>query len=217
MAIYGRAALGGGVLAGPVFVVLYTVEGKRRADYDPLRHPVSSLSVGPRGWVQRANFTVLGALYLGLARDLRRRSLDGVEGLIPPLVAAAAVGLFVSAAAETDPVSGYPPGSAARPVTPSRHGIVHDLGAIPVFLGIPVASLLSAARAYRLGNHRWAAWSTAAGGSALIALGLSAGAFDQRPSLVRHGGLFQRAAIVSCLGWLTTFSARMLRRSTRPS
>ena len=35
-----------GVIAGPLFVVAFLVEGATRAHYDPLRHPVSSLALG---------------------------------------------------------------------------------------------------------------------------------------------------------------------------
>jgi hypothetical protein len=90
-------------------------------------------------------------------------------------------------------VSGYPPPlSPARPAKPTRLGIVHDLGALPVYFGIPAASLLSSAHAYKLEDRRWSVWSIAAGGSALISLALSIAAFDQSLSLVRRGGLFQR-------------------------
>ncbi|MGH3184154.1 MAG: DUF998 domain-containing protein [Streptosporangiaceae bacterium] len=43
-----------GAAAGPLFVAVFVVEGARRAGYKPLRHPVSSLSLGPHGWVQVA-------------------------------------------------------------------------------------------------------------------------------------------------------------------
>jgi hypothetical protein len=57
-ATWTRGLLRCGQAAGPVFVVAFLLEGARREDYLPLRHPVSSLALGPRGWVQTANFTV---------------------------------------------------------------------------------------------------------------------------------------------------------------
>lgn len=36
----------------------------RRDGYRPLRHPVSSLALGPRGWIQAANFAMTGTLLL---------------------------------------------------------------------------------------------------------------------------------------------------------
>ena len=67
-----RSLLSCGVAAGPLFVLTALTEGATRADYHPLRHPVSSLALGPRGWVQVANFSVTGALYLGYAAGLWR-------------------------------------------------------------------------------------------------------------------------------------------------
>ena len=50
-----RGLLSCGAVAGPLFVSVFWIEGVRRPDYKPLRHPVSSLSLGPRGWVQAAS------------------------------------------------------------------------------------------------------------------------------------------------------------------
>jgi hypothetical protein len=50
------------MVAGPLFFLVFTVAGLVRPDYDPLRHPVSSLEFGPTGWVQALNFIVTGTL-----------------------------------------------------------------------------------------------------------------------------------------------------------
>jgi hypothetical protein len=47
-----------GMLAGPLFIVTSLIEGLARPDYNSLRHPVSSLALGPDGWIQVANFMV---------------------------------------------------------------------------------------------------------------------------------------------------------------
>ena len=94
-----RGLLWCGVAAGPLFLLTALAEGATRADYDPLRHPVSSLALGPLGWVQVANFLVAGALYLGYAVGLWRapRTVVGTRiGTI--LIGAAAVGLLGAAA-----------------------------------------------------------------------------------------------------------------------
>jgi hypothetical protein len=61
-----------GAIAGPLFVLVFLVEGATRANYDPLRLPVSSLELGPHGWTQSANFVVAGLLTLAFAVGLRR-------------------------------------------------------------------------------------------------------------------------------------------------
>src|SRR5512138_2037512 len=66
-AIWTRRLLRCGLAAGPVFVTAFVVEGAARDGYRPLRHPVSSLALGPGGWVQAANFAVTGTLFLAAA------------------------------------------------------------------------------------------------------------------------------------------------------
>ena len=66
-----RRLLRCGVWAGPVFAAMFLAEGAVRDGYRPLRHPVSSLALGPRGWIQTANFAVTGVLCLAGAAGLR--------------------------------------------------------------------------------------------------------------------------------------------------
>ena len=107
-----------GVVAGPLFVSVFTVVGARRAGYDWRRHAVSSLAVGREGRGQRANFMIVGGLYCVAARGLAR-SPSRVVGptVIPALVFAAGVGLIGSGLFVTDPVAGFPP--SALPPAPS--------------------------------------------------------------------------------------------------
>ena len=67
-----RRLLGCGLVAGPVFVSVFLAEGAARDGYRPLRHPVSSLALGPRAWVQAGNFVVTGTLFLAGAAGLSR-------------------------------------------------------------------------------------------------------------------------------------------------
>src|SRR5580765_7699403 len=64
--------LGCGLLAGPLFVLSFWLQGLVRPDYDPLRHPVSSLAIGSAGWVQSLTFLVCGALTVAFAVGLWR-------------------------------------------------------------------------------------------------------------------------------------------------
>ena len=67
-----KTLLACGAIAGLLFVLVFLLEGATRADYDPLRHPVSSLALGDYGWVQSANFVVAGLLTLAFSVGLRR-------------------------------------------------------------------------------------------------------------------------------------------------
>jgi Protein of unknown function (DUF998) len=211
-----RSLLCGAIAAGPLFVTVFVAEGARRPDYNPLRHPVSSLSLGPRGWVQVANFAVTGTLYLAGAAGLSHTE-DPVLGgrLGPALFAATGFGLLGSAAFTTDPISGYPPGTPDALTEQTTRMTVHGIVALPIFLGIPAAAFVSARRFQRLGTRAWGLYSAATGGSMLAAMGLAGAGFNQAPTLVNLAGLFQRAAIVTGFAWLTALSARALRRPAR--
>ena len=74
-----RGLLRCGLAAGPVFVAVFLVEGTVRDGYRPLRHPVSSLALGSRGWIQAGSSAVAGTLFLAGAAGLARVG-DPVSG-----------------------------------------------------------------------------------------------------------------------------------------
>src|SRR5262249_58722408 len=61
-----------GALAGPLFIVVYTIQDLTRPGFNPLRDQVSQLALSGGGWVQAANFFVTGVLVLALAAGLRQ-------------------------------------------------------------------------------------------------------------------------------------------------
>jgi len=209
-----RGLLGCGVAAGPVFVGVFLVEGAVRDGYRPLRHPVSSLALGPRGWIQTANFAVAGTLLLAGAAGLARADDRVASGrAAPALVGAAGAGLIGSAIFTTDPVSGYPPGTPDALTRPSRAGTTHNLAAVPVFAGLPAAALASGWRSWRAGQHRFGIYSAGTAVTMLTTMALAGAGFGQSPRLVGLAGLFQRASIITGFAWLTTLAARTLRQA----
>ena len=214
-AIWTRRLLRCGLAAGPVFVTAFLAEGAARDGYRPLRHPVSSLALGPGGWVQAANFAVTGILVLAAAAGLSRAD-DPATGTRagPALIGAAGAGLIGSAIFPTDPVSGYPPGTPGLPRPPSRAGTVHNLAAIPVFLGLPAAAAGASWRSLRTGQRGWGLYCAGTAITMPAAMALAAAGFGQSSRLARLGGLFQRASIVTGFAWLTAQSARALQHVT---
>jgi hypothetical protein len=213
-----RAQVTCGVLAGPLFITAFTAIGAKRPGYDWRRDPVSSLGIGEQGWPQCANFGLAGVLYLLGASGLRQCPRPSVGArAVPALVAAAGVGLIGSGLFITDPIGDFPPVTPGEygprssiPPEPARTraGKLHNLFAIPVFAGLPVAALVTATGAARSGNARWAGYS-ACSGLAMVASFLAFGAAFGRES--RHagkGGVFQRISIASGFGWLTALSLR---------
>ncbi len=202
-----------GALAGPLFVSVFLIEGARRPDYKPLRHPVSSLSLGPQGWVQVANFAATGVLYVAGAAGLARSPGQAAgRRIAAAALGATGLGLLGSAVFRTDPVSGYPPGTHDAPAQTTATGTMHTVAGLPIFLGIPTAAFACAWRFHRSGTPGWAAYSAATGASMLAAMGLAGSGFSQDPRLVNYAGLFQRTAIVTGFSWLTALSRARLRR-----
>ena len=208
-----------GVVAGPVFVGTFTLLGASRAGYDWQRHAVSSLAAGRKGWAQRANFMLVGGLYCVAARSLPQSSRRAVgPTMVPALMFAAGTGLIGSGLFVTDPVAGFPPeehgAGASRSVAnvaPTRGGALHNLCAIPIFFGIPVAALLSAGSAVRWREDRWAGYCVGSALGMAGAFALFGAAFGGAPTLAPYGGLFQRLSIATGFGWLSALSMRAFR------
>jgi hypothetical protein len=206
-----RGLLFCGLAAGPVFITTFLVEGATRDEYRPSRHPVSSLALGPRGRIQTANFAVAGTLVLAGAAGLERAGDPALSTRAGrALIGAAGAGLIGAAVFATDPVSGYPPGTPDALTQPSRTGLMHNLAAVPVFLGLPAAAVTSSRRSARTGHRRFARYGAATATTMLATTVLAGAGFDQSPRLVNLAGLFQRASIVTGFGWLTALSAQAL-------
>jgi Protein of unknown function (DUF998) len=218
--IAGRQAWTGGLLrcgvvAGPAFVAVFVLEGAVREGYRPLRHPVSSLALGPRGWIQTTNFAVAGTLFLAGAAGLARAGDPVASGrAASALVGAAGAGLIGAAVFTTDPVSGYPPGTPDALSEPSRAGRAHNLAAVPVFVGLPAAALACGWRSWRVGQYQFGLYSAGTAVTMLTTMVLAGAGFGQSPGLVNLAGLFQRASIITGFAWLTTLSERALRRAS---
>ena len=180
-----RALLYCGLAAGPVFVATFLADGGTRDGYRPSRHPVSSLALGPRGWVQAANFAVTGTLVLAGAAGLGRAAdppLSSRAGRA--LIGAAGAGLIGAAVFPTDPVSGYPPGTPDALTQPSRTGVLHNLAAVPVFLGLPAAAFTCSAQSARTGHRRFGRYCAATATTMLATTALAGAGFNQSPRLV---------------------------------
>jgi hypothetical membrane protein len=210
--VKAKTLLACGAIAGPLFVVVFLVEGVTRAYYDPLRHPVSSLAFGDSGWTQRANFLVTSLLVLAFAVGLRRelRPLGG-STWGPLLVGACAVGLLGAGIFVADPMNGYPPGTPDERLDYSTHGVLHDLFSTLVFLGLPVACFVFGSWFAARGKRGWATYSVFTGVVFLGAFILSSAGFGQAERLVDLAGLFQRVTLIVGFGWLTLLAVCFLR------
>jgi hypothetical membrane protein len=198
-----RALSACGAVAGPLFVIAFLVEGATRPGYDPLRHPISVLALGPHGWIQTASFIVSGLLTLafvaGLLRLPRVRQKVGAV-----LVGLWGVGLLGAGAFAADPVSGYPPGTPAFPEELSATGALHSLSAVLAFAGLVAACFTLATGAGR----RWAAYSVLTAVAVLATFVVAGAGFTQTEGLVEVAGLWQRVSVILAWAWIAVLAAR---------
>jgi Protein of unknown function (DUF998) len=200
-----------GLIAGPLFVGSVLVQGATREGYSPLRHPVSSLSLGPRGWMQVANFAVAGGLYLCFAVGLSRTLGSQIRTRVGPmLLGVGAVGMLGAAAFRTDPVGGYPLGTPTVPANATTLGALHDLFSVPTFLCVPAAALAFGNAFLRHSERGWAIYSAASGFGMLASFALASGGFHQKQGLAPIAGALQRVSAIIGVAWLTGLAARAL-------
>jgi len=213
-----RLLLTGGVVGPILFVVVFTILGAIRTGYDPMRQFVSLLMLSDGGWIQVASFVVSGTLIAGSAIGLRRVLTPGPGCRLAPIgVGLAGLGLVVAGIFPTDPLQGYPPGTPpGLPLVPSWHAVLHLVGALLFFGGLPFASIVIARRFISAGSVGWAIYSAGSGiGMFLInaATGASPGTVGMVPDIA---GLLQRISIVLGLSWLALLSLHFIRELNLP-
>lgn len=207
------AFLWAGVVAPPIFTVIYLVDGATRAGYDPMRHQVSLLSLGDRGWLQTLSFLVAGGLLVVFAIALRAWLESGTgERAVPGGIAVAGAGLLLAGIFPTQPLFGYPPGTPegmATTVEPASY--VHVGAALLAFFGLAVAALAMALRLWRADSKSWALASAAAGVVVIVAFGASGGGPSGELVFPTTAGLIQRIALSAGLGWVLAVAVYALR------
>src|SRR5687767_9892236 len=81
-----RTLLGCGMLAGPLYLLVYFAQAFARAGFDITRHPASVLSNGDLGWIQITSFFVTGLLLIAGALGMRRALHPGRAGTWGPIL-----------------------------------------------------------------------------------------------------------------------------------
>lgn len=210
-----RLLLACGLIGPLLFIIVFLIEGVTRADYNPLRYPVSSLSIGDLGWIQAANFLMVGLLLFAFALGLRRilrNSRGGTWG--PLLIGLASIGLFGAGIFTTDPIFGYPSSAPLVLAQYTTHGHLHDTFSLLLFAGLPAVCFVFCRRFATLGERGWAVYSLLAGLAMLATFVLAAIGFDQNPSLVNFAGVFQRLSIIIGFTWIALLAFRLISKKS---
>lgn len=198
-----------GMVAPALFVLVFTVEGRLRAGYDPRSMYISALSLGPRGWIQMANFIVLGLLLFLFTRSLADE-FKGIKsahsGIILMTITA---GLFlISGPFVMDP-TGTPTSQS------TVHGLIHGIAGGIVFL---LMAIIPYTFLYTFKNDpRWRSmygW-TLASAIFLTVTCIFFTVTSKSPALqvTFDGwfGLIQRIALVPFMIWVFFIAWKMLR------
>lgn len=197
-----------GVGAAVVFVAILLIEGALRPGYDPIYHTGSELELGERGWIQRANFLLMGVGVFAFAVGVQRTLNTVVDAV---LLAIFGFGLIVAGVFVPDPLRGYPP--AAHPETPAeltwQHQIHHAIGGPVAFLALSGACLTLAGRL--AGAWRLYAVLTAAAGLALTIW--TALAYQKDAA---NTGLVQRGLILVYWSWIVLLGIHLITNPPQP-
>lgn len=118
---------------------------------------ISELSLGPRGWVQVANFVIVGALFLIFAWCVKAEFRDGKGSRFGPiLLIVIGLGFFLSGPAVMDPVT-------TPPDQMTLSGTLHAIFGAIVFTLIPIVCWIFSRR-FRI-DPKWRSlygWTLAA-------------------------------------------------------
>lgn len=190
-----------GMAAALVFVAVFLIEGALRPGYDPTYHTVSQLSVGDRGWIQIANFLLMGMAMFAFAVGVNR-TLNTAVGAV--LLAIFGLGAIASGVFVTDPMRGYPPGAPTETAAEvTWHHKLHDAVAPPMFLAIFGACLTLAGRL----DGPWRLYTVL---TAIVGLALTIGTALAYQRDAANTGLIQRALLLVYWSWIVLLGIRLL-------
>jgi len=195
---------------GPVqFFLVLLVEGAVRPGYRPLRDTISELSLGPRGWIQTANFLVFGLLFIVFARGVKASVNDSrATRLGATLLSTIGVGVLGCGLFRAEP---WPPSSM------SPTGVLHLACAIILVFGfLPVATGVMA-HAFAA-DARWRSLGRATRLTSFLTLALLVGGLalmnppGQPPRIGNvYAGLLQRIDVAVFLAWQIGVARRIAK------
>jgi hypothetical membrane protein len=207
-----KVLLAAGVAGCLLFIVVFLIEGALRPGYDPMKHPVSSLSIGESGWIQRANFIISGGLILVFSLGLRfLLNPDRIPAKGPFIFLLSAIGLIGAGIFTTDPVYGYPEDMPLFTAQFTTRGHLHDLFSLLFFVNIPVACFVFRRRFILMNKMRLASYSKLTAIVMLLFFVLAGAGFKQTPGLMEVAGLLQRLSIILGLVWVAVLGIYLIK------
>lgn len=210
-----NALLTAGMLAGPLYVLLWAVQAVVREGYDPTRHDLSLLSNGDLGWVQITSFILTGAIVIAGAIGMRR-ALRGGKGRTwaPILLALYGIGLIGAGIFVADPMNGFPLGTAdGAPVNPTTSGLMHIVTGAFGFLGLIAACFVMARRFAAEKARKWQIFSIITGVVFFAGFAGIASSAQQAGDTLRVMTLMFTGAVLLAWAWLTAVSYKYITKA----
>ena len=126
-----------GIVAPPLFAAVVLAQDLLRPEFDPARRFISELAIGPLGWIQIANFLVLGAAIATFARTVAVEcSGTGATHAVSTMLSVIGISVFASGVFVPDP--------ATAPIDElTWHGIVHLIFGLTLFSVMPICCYLA--------------------------------------------------------------------------
>ncbi len=211
----GLVSCGG--IGALLFTVVYLIEGVTRPGYDAWLQPISSLSLGPGGWVQQVSFVVFGTLTLLSAVGWYQLLLARREVLLFPLLQGISGLCLIGAGLFSLDPSGYPPGATPDPST--VHGTLHTIFAWAIIISLAAGCFTLGGYFMRVTHWRgWAAYTYLTGLLILIFWAAFVdGASGSFTWLAPITGLTERLSAGSHALWICVLVATLFfKRIRRP-
>ncbi len=197
-----------------LFILMFLIQGSLRGDYSSLKFPVSSLSIGNLGWIQKTNFLISGLLIILFAIGFRRATpfLKNALGT-SRLFIAVGLGLVGAGFFSSDPIYGYPIAEPIRTAQFTVSGHLHDFFSIFVFICLPIACFKMRNRFKEFNNKKWVNYTSISAIGMITAFIFAAIGFKQVPVFVDFAGVFQRLSIMFGFVWMASLSRFVIRTS----
>jgi hypothetical protein len=208
-ALTDRFLLVAGLIGPLFFFIVVIVEGATRPEYNPLHHVVSTLALGPGGWIVNTALGVLGVLLLFFAVGLRRVLYPGTGSTWAPiLIAVSGLAFIAEVIFVSDPALGYPPAAAD---TSTLHGTLHNVLSVVFETPTIVAACIVLARRFAKtpGGRQWVIFSVV---TILVVVLLQVLAIQAYLSNDPDSpfGLIQRLQFFTLQGWIAVLAGRLL-------
>jgi hypothetical membrane protein len=202
-----------GILAGPIYLTVSLVQALTRPGFDLTRHELSQLAVGDWGWVQIANFYLVGVLVIASAVGLHRALGTGQGSTwVPRLVALYGIGLLGAGLFTADAGLGFPPGTPPDAMSISTHGLLHFASAALGFCGVIAAALVLGRRFLSVGQPGAAAYSISTGLLFLVTF-VAGGALAGSEATRGFATLMLWIGVLLAWIWLALTCARFVARN----